>query len=322
VANARLPIRGAPTSEGYRPVTSVLDRFDGLQMVVVTGKGGVGKSVVTAALGRLFSERGRHTLLVELDPRENLHHLLDTEPSGGEIVRVTRRLHIHHLEGRHVLDDLVTEKLRVGALVRRVLQSPVHQHFAEGAPGLKETAVFGRVLRLLQGHTPRGVPTPDVVVVDAPATGHGISMLAAPQLVADVIGSGPVGHMAAEIAAFLADRERASSVVVTLAEEMPVQEALELIEELDERFGRHPEAVVVNALYPPVDDRQEDSSFDQDPAFDLWRRRRAVNDRELEHLREDWAGPLAELPLLPIDRGPALVGAIAAHLEQDLRRRR
>jgi anion-transporting ArsA/GET3 family ATPase len=292
----------------------VLRRLEKLELVVVTGKGGVGKSVVTAALGRLLATRRRKVLLFEVDPRENLHQLLDTEPSGGEIVKASPGLFLQHIEPRELIDDLVREKLKIKMLVNRVLASPVHRHFTEGAPGLKECAVFGRALRMVEGHGPPALRKPDVVILDAPATGHGVSWLAAPQLVADVVTSGPIGHMAELISAFLADPKRFGVVVVTTAEEMPVDESAELIDALRNRFDRQPEAVVANALYPEIGDDEAD-----DPAAALWRDRRAINLTQLERLDEFWVGPLAEIPLLPVDPGPALVGAVARQLSEQLR---
>jgi anion-transporting ArsA/GET3 family ATPase len=290
----------------------VLEVLERRQMLVVTGKGGVGKSTVAAVLGRRLAARGRKVLLLEVDPRESLHHLLDVPPSGGEVVTVSPRLQLQHLDPRRLLDDLVREKLKVGVLVRRVLSSPVHQHFTEGAPGLKETAVFGRALRLIEGHGPRGMPRPDVVILDAPATGHSVAWLAAPRLISDVIRSGPIGHMASVIADFMADRGRFGVVVVTTAEEMPVQESLELIDLLDGRLQRAPDLVVVNSLYPPLPDEADDG----DPAGALWAHRRGLNDRELGRLADHWHGSTAELPLLPLEPGPQLIATLGAHLEQ------
>jgi anion-transporting ArsA/GET3 family ATPase len=292
----------------------VLRRLEKLELVVVTGKGGVGKSVITAALGRLLATRRRKVLLFEVDPRENLHQLLDTDPSGGEIVKATPGLFLQHIEPRELIDDLVREKLKIKMLVNRVLASPVHRHFTEGAPGLKESAVFGRALRMVEGYGPPALRKPDVVILDAPATGHGVSWLAAPQLVADVVTSGPIGHMAELISTFLADPRRFGVVVVTTAEEMPVDESAELIDALRSRFDRQPEAVIANALYPEIGDDEAD-----DPTAQLWRDRRAINLTQLERLDEFWVGPLAEIPLLAIDPGPALVGAIARQLSDQLR---
>lgn len=287
----------------------LLKRLEKLRLIVVTGKGGVGKSTVSAALGALLANRGRSVLLLEVDPRENLHQLLDTPPSGGEVVEAASRLYVQHLEPRRLLDDLVRDKLRVGALVRKVLSSPVHLHFTEGAPGLKETAVFGHAMRLIEGHGPRQLRKPDVVVLDAPASGHGVAWMAAPKLVAEVISSGPIGHMAAEIATFLEDSSRFGAAIVTTAEEMPVQETLELIGAMESRLARRPEMVVVNGLYPPLPPRLR-----RDAATRLWARRRAVNEHELARLTEHWSGPTLEVPLEAIDAGPALVGVVGEHL--------
>lgn len=292
---------------------SVLGRLEQLQLIVVTGKGGVGKSTVTAALGAMLANRGRRVLLIEVDPRENLHLLLDTPPSGGEIVEAASNLWVQHLEPRKLLDDLIMEKLKVGILARKVLSSPVHFHFTEGAPGLKQTAVFGRALRLVEGHGPKQLRRPDVVILDAPASGHGIAWMAAPQLVSEVISSGPIGHMATEIAGFLEDRNRFGSVVVTTAEEMPVQESLELIGAMGERLDRQPELVVVNAVYPPLPARAG-----RDASTRLWARRRAVNEHELARLAERWDGTLVEIPLEPMDAGPALVGVVGERLARAL----
>ena len=292
---------------------AVLGRLEQLQLIVVTGKGGVGKSTISAALGAMLANRGRKVLLVEVDPRENLHLLLDTPPSGGEIVEAAANLWVQHLEPRKLLDDLVMEKLKVAPLVRKVLSSPVHLHFTEGAPGLKQTAVFGRALRLVEGHGPRQLRRPDVVILDAPASGHGIAWMTAPHLVSDVISSGPIGNMATEIAAFLENTSRFGSIVATTAEEMPVQESLELIAAMEDRLDRRPEIVVVNAVYPPLPARAR-----RDESTRLWARRRAVNEHELARLAERWDGPIAEVPLEPIDAGPALVGVVGEHLTREI----
>jgi len=313
-----LPTSSSPsTAEGGDPAAA-WPRLASLQLVVVTGKGGVGKSVITACLGRLLADAGRTVLLMETDPRESLHHLLDIAPSGGGIVPAGARLFLQNLQPRRVLDDLVRERLKIPAMARRVLGSAVYQHFAEAAPGLKEAGVLGRALRLVEGHGPRELRRPDVVVLDAPATGHGITFLQAPMLVRDVVRSGPVGRMAADITAFVTDPQRTGIVVVTSAEEMPVQEAVELIAGLDERLRRRPELIVVNGLYPPVPAGDPGRSNDTRTAFELWRRRRAINERELERLAAAWSGPRIHLPLVAEDRGPRLLATLAGLLAAGL----
>ena len=295
----------------------LLDALAERQLVVVTGKGGVGKTTLTAAIGQLLAAEGRKTLLLEIDPRESLHQLLGTEPSGGHILKAGPRLAAQNVQPKAVMEGLVREKVPIGALAKRIVASPVFQHFVGGAPGLKEMAVLGYALRMVEGAYRHKA---EVVVLDAPATGHGASMLSAPLMLADAIGGGQLGDMAKELASFVADPRRCGVVLATLAEEMPVQEAIELVALLRERMGRPPELVIANALYPPFPrEASIRGGGDQAGLIDLWSQRRGVNERELKRLRGTWKGPLAELPLLPLDRGPALLAAIESELGRELR---
>jgi len=297
---------------------NLLDRLAGRKLLVLTGKGGVGKSTLVATLGRILSAYGRRILLMEVDPRESLYQLFDVQPSGGEMQLVEPGLFLQNVAPRAVLDSIVAEHLPLRFLTRKVLDSPVYQHFADGAPGLKEIAVLGQALRVVRGIAGNGVPRVDLVVLDAPATGHGVSLLSAPSLVSDSIREGPLGRMAGELAEFVADPDRCGILLAAQAEEMPIQEAIELIAELDRRLSHVPDAVLVNAVYPPVNDPPAEPGRDDDPSIRLWRRRRSVNDRELRRLGGSWNGPTVQLPLLPHDRGPKLIEALAGYLEPEL----
>jgi anion-transporting ArsA/GET3 family ATPase len=294
-------------------------RLASLQLVVVTGKGGVGKTAIAAVLGRVLTEgrAPRRVLVLEVDPRENLHQMLGLPPSGGDLADAGGGLHLQNLKPRDVLDRVVVERLKLEALSRRVLASPVYQQFAEGAPGLKEVAVLGHALRLVRGIDPVARAEPfDLVVLDAPATGHGVSLLAAPGLLAEVIQHGPFGHMGGELAEWVADAERTGVVVVTTPEEMPVQEALELKAALDERLHRGVDLLVINGVYPPLPEAAAGDG--DDPALELWSRRRRLQEREMARLSRQWDGPRMALPKLPLDRGPELVAALAECLRREM----
>jgi anion-transporting ArsA/GET3 family ATPase len=288
----------------------LIEQLANRQLLVVTGKGGVGKTVVACALGRALAAAGRRVLVLEVDPRENLHQMFNVVPSGGDVVPVEPRLWVQNFKPRQVLDELVREQLKLELLVRRVLDSPVYQHFAAGAPGLKEMAILGHAYRLLRGMGGPALPEVDLVVLDAPATGHGVTLLAAPQLVAEVVKSGPFAWMSGELSSFIADPERCGIAVVTQAEEMPVEESLELRRALAERVGREPEALFVNGLYPPLDAAAQSPGEGENPLVSLWRRRRELQQRELARLAAEWRGPRIELPQLALDRGPGLIAAI------------
>ncbi|HUP41893.1 MAG TPA: ArsA-related P-loop ATPase [Thermoanaerobaculia bacterium] len=309
----------------------LLDSLARKGFVVVTGKGGVGKSTVSAVLGRRIAGAGRRVLVVEVDPRENLHQLLGAPPSGGEIADVGGGLWLQHLKPRAVVDRVIEERVRIGAVVRRVQASAVYEHFVDGAPGLKELAILEHARRQLdEGRF-------ETVILDAPATGHGVSMLRAPLLVAEVVEGGPFGRIAAGIAELVGDPERSAVAVVTQAEEIPVQEALELRRMMAEQLDRRPDLLVVNGLYPPLPDERRrpgkgagggppgaaaGGALAGAPAelVDLWRRRRAVNLRELARLAAEWPAESGriELPLLPVARGPELVAALGRCLETGL----
>ncbi|MEM7481037.1 MAG: ArsA family ATPase [Acidobacteriota bacterium] len=277
------------------------------RLLVVTGKGGVGKTAVAAALGDSLAAMmpPKRVLVIEVDPRDNLHQMLGTPPSGGGIVEAAPNLFVQNLRARRVVDAIVRERLKIDLLSKRVIASPVYEHFTEGAPGLKEVAILGHALRRLEGIGGQGF---DLVILDAPATGHGVSLLDAPRLLSEVIEKGPFGELGRRLAEFVADPADCGVVVVTSAEEMPVQEALELRATLAERLDRAPELLVVNGLYPEV------AKGDRE----LWRRRRRLNEAELARLDAAWEGPRALLPLLPLDRGPALIEALAGALHRSL----
>lgn len=272
------------------------ERLLARRLVVVTGKGGVGKSTLTAALGAALADGGRRVLLLEADPRESLYACFDVEPSGGDIVATGRPgISVQNVQAREVLDRLVAERVQFGPLRDRITGSRLYDTFVGGAPGLKELALLGHAYRSLERDF-------DLVVLDAPATGHGLAMLEAPRLIGDAIAEGPIGELAGELADFVDDAARCGVLLVTAPEEMPVQETLELIEALGER---RPMGVVVNGRLPDVSEVEPPT---------LWSQRAETERIERARLVAAWDGSTIDLPMLPLPTGPELIDALAARL--------
>ncbi len=292
---------------------SLVDRLQKRRLIVVTGKGGVGKSAMASVIARSLARQGRRALVLEVDPRENLHQLLGVAPSGGAILAVEKRLYLQNLKPSRIVDWVVERQVRIKMLVKRVLASPIYHRFVEGAPGLTEIAILGHALRLVQGQLP-DTPRLDVVILDAPATGHGLYLLTAPKLFAETISEGPFAELAGEVASYVADPQAMGLVVVTTAEEMPVQEALELRRALAAKVDREPELLIANGLYPAI----PPGVAGDDQLTALWRRRRRLNIQELARLDSEWQGPRVDLPLLPIDSGVELVAALMERFDAAL----
>lgn len=286
-------------------MSDVIQRLARKRLLIVTGKGGVGKSLVTAALGLELSRAGRRVLLLETDPRESLCHALDETPSGGGIVRTESGLCFQNHRVRNVLDAFVRERIGIKIIARKVIESAVYQHAVATAPGVSELALLGYAQSTVVGKR----PTFDIVLIDAPATGHGLAMMRAPQLVASAIERGPLRALADRLALFQADPERSGVIIVTTAEEMPVNETLELIAALEKEFSRRPELLITNGLYPAPTAEEADTSL-----IELCRRRHEVNRHELARLCEAWPGPRIDLPLIPLETGLALTRELARRL--------
>lgn len=276
----------------------------------MTGKGGVGKTTVAAALARALAGRGRRTLLLEADRRESAHELLEASPSGGEIVAVDGDLWLQCLDPERALDRLVAERLGGGLVARRVLASPIYRSFAAGAPGVGPLALLGHALELVSGEVPRA-PTVDCVVLDAPASGHAVGALRAPRLVREAVGAGPVAELAGRVESWLADPRKVAVLVVALAEEMPVTESLELAAALHQETARQPDLLVVNALFPPPE-----RPVPGPPP--LWLERRRMQEEQLARLDAAWDGPRCELELRPLLPADGLARDLAGPLAEAL----
>jgi anion-transporting ArsA/GET3 family ATPase len=228
----------------------LLDDLLSRRLVVLTGKGGVGKSVVGAALAVAARERGKKVLLVEVAAPVEAARLLGGPPSQGRETEALPGLFTMNVDPAAVMDEYVRHVVKLQMLVRRILGSPIYRRFFAAAPGLKELMVLGKIMVLEEARARLSQrPQWDLVVVDAPATGHGLAFLKVPLAASAAVPVGPIGHNARRVLAMLRDPGRTALVVVAIPEEMAVVEAVQFHRLAAEEIGMEPSAIVLNACH-------------------------------------------------------------------------
>src|SRR4051794_31782392 len=205
-------------------------------LVVVTGKGGVGKSTVAAALGLAAARRGLRTIIAEVARRDDVSRVLGG--TGVHEDELAPGLHHISIDPEEAMEEYVVDQLSSRAVADVLLSSRGFSYFAAATPGLRELLTVGKVWELAQDdrRTPGAEPY-DLVVLDAPATGHGVAILAAPRTFADAAVMGRIARQGRTIDAMLSDPAQTGVVAVARAEEMPVTETLALEAALPEAGG-------------------------------------------------------------------------------------
>ncbi len=221
------------------------------RLVIVTGKGGTGKTSVAAALALSAAGAGRRVLVIETSAQEELPSLFDVAPAGYRGAELAPGLRAIQMDPYAALGEYLELQLHVPGLVTRVLSNRAFRQLMDAAPGWRELVTLGKVWHMEQAKRPDGSAEFDLLVIDAPATGHGLSFLDVPRVVVSAMRSGPLRRHASWVEALVRDRERTLVLPVALAEELPARETCELVARLRGDLGLAVDRVVVNALAPP-----------------------------------------------------------------------
>jgi anion-transporting ArsA/GET3 family ATPase len=221
------------------------------RLLYVTGKGGVGKTTVAAALGLAAAEAGRRTIVCEVAEQDRVSRAFQREGVVAETeVELADNLWAITIDPSRALQEWLGGQIG-GTGLRVLARSSAFQYFVAAAPGAKELITIAKVWELAQQQRwDRRGRTYDLVVVDAPSSGHGLAMLTTPRTFGEIARVGPVRRQAFRVRDLLADPERTGYVAVALPEEMPVNETLELERRLPDAVGVGLEAIVVNGMWP------------------------------------------------------------------------
>lgn len=234
-------------------IQELLDR----RLILVTGKGGVGKTTVSTALALVASRAGKKVVVCEVEGPSAVAPLLGSREGGHEPRPIGQGIHLAVLCPEEGIRTYLAEKIRVPGLVDLVFKQQVVSRFFRAAPAFAEMGVLYAISRLLEA-TEGGRPKWDHVIVDLPASGHAVGMLEAPFIGKKIFVTGPVRALCESIEKILIDHRLSACAVVTLPEELPVNEALELSERLKKR-GLHVQGVIANAVEGrPLDPREEE----------------------------------------------------------------
>ena len=298
------------------------------RVLIVAGKGGVGKTTMASALARMASRGGRSVLIVELEGKSGItgafgmgqdlgYDEVELQAPGPDQGSVRAR--------RITPDDALVEYLEdhgLRRLSKRLVSSGVVDVVATAIPGIRDVLVLGKVKQLERD----GVA--DLIVVDAPATGHAITFLTSASGLVSAARGGPLRTQANEVVELLGDSSRCRVILVTVPEEMPVSETIESAFTLEDKAGVQLGPVIVNATDPePVGlerpAQEVAAGLDVDPEHlvaleqaRLFRlERHAVSAAQIDRLERDLPLPQLHIPMLDAETiGPPETDALATAL--------
>jgi len=244
----------------------------------VCGKGGVGKSTVVAALALLARRRDTRILVMEIDTVPTVAPMFGCEPADGfEAQEIHPGIFAMNVSGRRALDEYLLMLLRSRRVTEKIFENKIYQYFVAAAPGLKELMAIGKIWfvdQLRDGRRPRY----ERILIDMPATGHSISNLRMPQTAVDTLKIGFVKNEAKKVLDLLRDKERTAFHIVTLPEEMPVNETIEMDCAIRSDLNFPPGCIFINRVYPRLLPRGSVREYEK-------LRRQAASNREMEVIR-------------------------------------
>ena len=290
------------------------------RLIFVTGKGGVGKSTVAAALGVAAARHGKRTIVCEVAQQERMSYVFHTEGVGYRETEIGEDLYAFSIDPQRALEEYLQMQIRIKPVYDLMFKNRIFTYFAAATPGLRELVTVGKVWELAQldRRVKKGSKY-DLVIVDAPATGHGLGLLRTPKTFSDIARVGPIKRQADTIYEFITDPSLTSVVAVAWPEEMPVNETIDLQRNLKQDLGLPLDLILMNGIYPELftdgeaavlrDQAEQDSNGNGGDPLGVARRaamraavsehrRATANVEQLERLADGTGQDPVELPFL------------------------
>jgi anion-transporting ArsA/GET3 family ATPase len=284
---------------------------------IVTGKGGVGKSTVAAALALASARSGRRTLVCEVNAKERITAFLEHPLVGAQVKELEPNLHAVNVIPEQALREYALMVVRFETVYRAVFENRFVRYFLRFIPSLQELVMIGKITYHLRETAPDGKPLWDRIVMDAPATGHAVSFLGLPRVLQETVPPGPMAREAQIMRDLLEDPALTRTILVALPEEMPVNETIELHRTLQEQVGVRTGAAVLNMFIPHRFTDDEVTSAPP-PVHDVARQYRArekLSISSLQRLQRELQVPVLTVPRMYDPRvGRAVIERVAAHL--------
>ena len=234
-----------------------LPRMDERRFLIVTGKGGVGKTTVAAAYATALASRGKRVLVAMCNAKERLSSMLGSDLVGTDVMPVAPNVSAVNMTPETALEEYGMMALKSKTLYSLLFDNKYVRVFFRAVPGMSEWAMLGKAWFHTTETTDDGSPKYDVVILDAPATGHGLDMLRVPKVIVDVVPPGLLRRDAERAWNMFRDPEATGVVLVTLPEEMPTTETIELAGALTGELCLSIARVVVNGVLPPLFSKEE-----------------------------------------------------------------
>lgn len=286
-----------------------IDQLLERRLIFIAGKGGVGKSTITAALALTAARRGKHVCIVESDSQEQMALIFGTKPLGYEGNSLAPNIRGISITTPGALREYAQSRLPFRHISHHFIDNRLTRYFLDATPGLKELLALGKITDLV-------LSNPDeTTIVDLPATGHSIAMLDVPDVVMQAVHAGPLRSHAEEINSVLNDPTLSAVCFVALAEELSTTETIELHQLIEQRLEIAIGPVIANCVHKPPFNEGDKAKYEslkkrwlkhEDTAqliegAELEVKRAELNNRYIDRLTSEFGYPPIVVPFFFVE---------------------